>query len=72
MIARKITRDFRFKGKMFSKYTASLTSMIVLLNIPLISELITRKQLTLLSSAYPLNTSSTALGVNFAFLGFRY
>ena len=57
------------KGKIFSKYTISLVSMIVLLDISLISELTTRKRLILLFSAYPMNTSSTFLGSNFLFLG---
>jgi len=41
--------------------------MMILLDISLISELATRNQLTLLSSAYPMRIASTVLGLIFLF-----
>ena len=59
------------KRKIFYEYTSSLTSMILLLDISLISELTTCTWVILLSivtNEYNINS----FGANFLFLGFRY
>jgi len=60
-------RILDLKGKIFSKQTSSLASMMVLLDRSLISKLTTRNQLTLLLGAYPINIASTISGSIFFF-----